>query len=348
MNLVTESVKNYYSEVLKSSADLKTNACCASGEPPLWMKKLIANISDEVLDRFYGCGFPVSEAVEDCTVVDLGCGTGRDVYLYSQLVGERGRVVGIDMTEEQLAVARSVEAQQMEKFSYKTSNVEFINTYIEDLTELGLESSADLVVSNCVVNLSPDKEAVLRGVAGILKNGGEFYFSDVFCDRRLDESLRKNEMLYGECLGGAMYVNDFENLAKACGFKDPRLVSESGIELDEEVKNLTGTARFVSRTYRLFKIDGLEAQCEDYGQTVEYLGGIKHFPHIFTLDTHHSFETGRPERVCGNTADMLLESRFAKYFKILGDKSRHFGEFVCGDTISAAQYNIKDTGESCC
>ena len=348
MNLITESVQNYYSEVLKSSNDLKTNACCTSGEPPVWMKKLIANISDEVLDRFYGCGFPVSEAVEGCTVVDLGCGTGRDVYLYSQLVGESGRVVGIDMTEEQLAVARSVEAEQKEKFAYKSSNVEFVKSYIEDLETLGLNNSTDLVVSNCVVNLSPDKEAVLKGVASILKDGGEFYFSDVFCDRRLSDSLRKNEMLYGECLGGALYVNDFENIAKACGFKDPRLVSESIIELDNEVKELTGTAQFISRTYRLFKIDCLEPQCEDYGQVVEYKGGIKHFPHMFTLDDHHSFEKGRPERVCGNTADMLSESRFSQYFKISGDKSTHFGEFTCGDTISASQYKNESEGQACC
>ena len=348
MNLITDSVQNYYSEVLKSSKDLKTNACCASGEPPAWMKKLIANISDEVLDRFYGCGFPVSEAVEGCTVVDLGCGTGRDVYLYSQLVGESGRVIGIDMTEEQLHVARLVEAEQKEKFAYKASNVEFIKSYIEELGGLGLNVSTDLVVSNCVVNLSPDKEAVLKGVAAILKDGGEFYFSDVFCDRRLSDSLRKNEMLYGECLGGALYVKDFENIAKACGFKDPRLVSESVIDLDDEVKELTGTAKFVSRTYRLFKIDCLEPQCEDYGQVAEYTGGIKHFPHMFTLDNHHSFEKGRPERVCGNTADMLSESRFSQYFKISGDKNTHFGEFTCGDTISTAQYKSEFEGQSCC
>ena len=348
MNLITESVQKYYSEVLKSSNDLKTNACCAAGEPPGWMKKLIANISDEVLDRFYGCGFPVSEAVENCTVVDLGCGTGRDVYLYSQLVGEQGKVIGIDMTEEQLQVARSVQDEQREKFGYSSSNVEFIQSYIEELDTLNLKNSADLVVSNCVVNLSPDKEAVLKGVAEILKDGGEFYFSDVFCDRRLDESLRSNEMLYGECLGGALYVNDFENMAKQLGFKDPRLVSESAIELDDEVKTLTGAAKFVSRTYRLFKLDCLEPQCEDYGQSAEYLGDIDHFPHVFILDMHHTFEKGRPERVCGNTADMLGESRFKKFFKFYGDKSSHFGEFVCGDTIASAQYKSQEEGTSCC
>lgn len=348
MNEIKQSVQKYYSEVLKSSSDLKTNACCAAGEPPSWMKAIIGNIADSVLDRFYGCGFPVSEAVEGCTVVDLGCGSGRDVYIYSQLVGEQGKVYGIDMTREQLDVARSAVDEQSKVFGYSKSNVEFFESYIENLTELELNGKADLVVSNCVVNLSPDKKKVLEGVAHILKEGGEFYFSDVFCDRRLSDELRSNEMLYGECLGGALYVNDFISLAKAAGFKDPRLVSESPIELDEEVRELTGMARFVSRTYRLFKISDLEDKCEDYGQTVEYNGLIKHFPHLFKLDDHHFFETGRPERVCGNTADMILQSRFSRYFKVTGNKDHHFGEFSCGDTMAAEQYRNPTEGSSCC
>ena len=285
MQFVKDSVQKYYSEVVKHSNDLKTNACCAAGAPPQWMRNLISRISEEVLERFYGCGFPVTEAVDGCTVVDLGCGTGRDVYIYSQLVGEKGRVIGVDMTPEQLAVAEKVKNEQMQAFGYSTGNVEFKQGYIEELSELGIApSSVDLVVSNCVVNLSPDKAAVLRGVAEILKEGGEFYFADVFCDRRLAPELRQNEMLYGECLGGALYVNDFISLAKKSGFNDPRLVSESPIELDDEVRRLTGQARFVSRTYRLFKIAELEDNCEDYGQVATYKGSLDHNPHMFMLD----------------------------------------------------------------
>ena len=349
MNVVTDNVRKYYSETVKKSSDLKTSACCAAGAPPEWMRKLLANISDEVLDKFYGCGFPLTEAVAGATVLDLGCGSGRDVYLYSQLVGPSGRVIGVDMTPEQLETARKVEAQQMETFGYQQSNVSFIEGFIEELEKCGIdESSVDLVVSNCVVNLSPDKEAVLEGVASVLKEGGEFYFSDVFCDRRLPENLRKNEMLYGECLGGALYVNDFISLSKKCGFNDPRLVSEAPIELDDDVKELTGCARFVSRTYRLFKISGLEDNCEDYGQTATYKGTLEHNPSLFVLDDHHSFEKSRPERVCGNTADMLQLSRFAAHFDIVGDKGNHFGAFSCGDTMAALQYKDNSEESPCC
>ena len=77
------------------------NQCICAGEP-LWMKDKIAKIDDSILDKFYGCGFPITEAVEGCTVLDLGCGSGRDVYIYSQMVGEGGKVIGVDMTESQL------------------------------------------------------------------------------------------------------------------------------------------------------------------------------------------------------------------------------------------------------
>ena len=349
MNSIVENVRKYYSETVKTSSDLKTSACCAGGEPPAWLKKLLANISDEVLDRFYGCGFPLTEAVSGATVLDLGCGTGRDVYLYSQLVGATGRVVGLDMTPEQLQVAREVEAEQMERFGYEKSNVSFLEGYIEDLKSSGIEkSSVDLVVSNCVVNLSPNKAAVLEGVAHLLKEGGEFYFSDVFCDRRLPEKLRQDEMLYGECLGGALYINDFISLAKSSGFLDPRLVSESVIELDEDVKALTGTARFVSRTYRLFKLACLEDNCEDYGQSVVYRGTLENNPHLFVLDNHHYFESGRAERVCGNTLDMLSQSRFKEHFNFLGEKGTHFGEFTCGDTMAAEIYKDNSIEGTCC
>lgn len=346
---IKESVQNYYSEVLKKSSDLKTSACCAGGEPPQWMKDKIAKIDDSILDKFYGCGFPITEAVEGCTVLDLGCGSGRDVYIYSQMVGEGGKVIGVDMTESQLETARNAEKLQMEEFGYSKSNVEFKKGYIEELSKLDVPlQSVDLVVSNCVVNLSPDKSAVLQGVYDILKEGGEFYFSDVFCDRRLDDELRKNETLYGECLGGALYVNDFISLAKRIGFLDPRLVSSGPIELDADVKELTGNARFYSKTYRLFKLPNLEDNCEDYGQIVTYKGTIPQLSHLFALDNKHSFETGRPERICGNTADMLQLSRYSSHFYVQGDRNVHFGEFICGETMAAENYNQQDSSESCC
>ena len=154
---------------------------------------------------------------------------------------------------------------------------------IEALEALPLEpGSFDVVVSNCVLNLSTDKAAVLQGVKRLLKPGGEMYFSDVYVDRRLPESVRRDPVLYGECLGGALYWNDFLRLAKGAGFPDPRLVSDRELRITEPaLAPLVGEARFYAATYRLFNIAELEDACEDHGQAVIYRGTIPH--HLLLL-----------------------------------------------------------------
>ncbi len=348
---VHDWVQDYYGSVLKSSEDLKTNACCATGAPPIWLQELLANIHPEVLSRFYGCGFPIPEAVEGKTILDLGCGTGRDVYLLSQLAGPNGKVYGVDMTESQLKVSQDTQAFHAEKFGHPSSNVSFHQAYIEDLKALPIEdNSLDVVISNCVVNLSPRKDLVMKEIFRLLKPGGEFYFSDVFCDRRLPESIAFDPILHSECLGGAMYGFDFLTLAKSLGFEDPRTIETAPITIqNDEISRKVGNARFTSCTLRLFKLEGLDARCEDYGQVATYRGNIPHHEHIFQLDDHHLFEAHRPERVCGNTAAMLSDTRLAEYFEVVGDKSRHFGVFDCSATMASTQYE-DETGivGGCC
>jgi len=116
-------VKDYYGKQLAASEDLKTNACCAVGAPPAWIAEPLMNVHDDVSSRFYGCGFPIPHAVEGATVLDLGSGTGRDVYVLSQLVGAKGFVHGVDMTEEQLAVARETADWHMEPYGYDKPDV---------------------------------------------------------------------------------------------------------------------------------------------------------------------------------------------------------------------------------
>ena len=346
------SVQEYYGQVLKSSEDLKTSACCVAESPPAWLRPLLANIHDEVSNRFYGCGFPIAEAVEGRTVLDLGSGTGRDVYLFSQLVGPRGFVHGVDMTAEQLKVANDTVGWHMDRFGYTEANVAFHQGFIEELKPIE-SASVDLVISNCVLNLSPRKDLVLAEVHRVLKPGGEFLFSDVFADRRLPQWMAQDPVLLGECLGGALYVGDFYSLAKKSGFLDPRRLTSSVLEIqNDDVKQKVGAARFGSETYRLFKLDGLDDRCEDYGQTATYRREIPHIGPLFQLDDHHLFELNRPERVCGNTAAMLADTRFAEHFEILGDRSVHYGVFECSETMAAAQYTANNaaagTATACC
>ena len=142
---------------------------------------------EEVRAKYYGCGIVVPAALRGARVLDLGSGSGRDVYLISQLVGPDGEVVGVDMTDEQLATAeRAYRLAYAAVRLWRAATCKFLKGYIEKLGELGLApASFDVIVSNCVINLSVDKLAVLRGAFDLLKPGGELYFADVYCDRRL-------------------------------------------------------------------------------------------------------------------------------------------------------------------
>jgi SAM-dependent methyltransferase len=341
---ISESVRQYYGQVLQSSKDLKTSACCSIDAMPQYLKALLSGLHPEVLARFYGCGSPLPPALEAKTVLDLGCGSGRDCYLLAQLVGPSGRVIGVDMTPEQLEVAQRHRDWHSERFGF--ANVEFLQGHIEDLLSLGIaDNSIDVVVSNCVINLSPEKPRVLAEIFRVLKPGGELYFSDVFADRRVPLELRHDPVLLGECLGGAWYWEDFRRVMQDLGCPDVRKVQQNPISIDDpDVFAKIGMVRFDSVTVRAFKVP-LEDRCEDFGQVAVYLGSIAQHPHSFALDDHHYFETGRPLRVCGNTADMLALSRYGKHFLVSGDKSRHFGLFDCAPGPSS---NGVEASGACC
>lgn len=343
-----EQVREYYGKILKSSSDLKTSACCPVESMPPHLHGLIDDIEPEILERFYGCGAPIPYALEGCTVLDLGCGTGRDVYLASRLVGEDGRVIGVDMTEEQLEVAERCLTSQMRRYGYAHPNVEFRRGFLEDLEGAGIEDgSVDVVISDCVINLSPAKERVFTEIFRVLKPGGELFFSDVFADRRLPVHLMTDPVLHGECLAGAMYEEDFRRVMHGLGYADVRSVCRSTIRIESaEIERRIGKARFSSVTIRAFKLDTLEDRCEDYGQMATYLGTIGGYPHRVSLDDHHEFETDKPMRVCGNTAAMLADTRLSAHFRVQGDRSKHFGRFDCSPT-EAPQDNT-DHAPRCC
>ena len=340
-----KDVQDYYGNVLESNEDLKTSACCTAESPPEYMRSLISNVHESVQSKFYGCGSPIPAAIEGCTVLDLGCGTGRDAYVLSQLVGENGAVIGIDMTTEQLSVANQYIGWHMDKFGYEEPNVEFKHGYVEDLKQASIEdNSIDLIVSNCVINLSPDKESVFSEIIRVLKPGGELYFSDVFSGQRIPDHLKKDKVLYGECLSGAMYTEDFRRMMTGLGIPDTRVVNKRLLTLeDPELFKKAGMIDFYSMTIRAFKVE-LEDICENFGHIAYYNGSIDKEPHRYILDDHHEFKTGMPVPVCGNTAKMLSDSRLGAHFKIEGDFSTHYGPFDC--TTSPDANDTSNAG--CC
>ncbi|XP_019664973.2 arsenite methyltransferase isoform X2 [Ailuropoda melanoleuca] len=275
---IRKDVQNYYGQVLKKSADLQTSACVTAARlVPKHIREALTNVHEEVALRYYGCGLVIPECLENCWILDLGSGSGRDCYVLSQLVGETGHVTGIDMTENQVEVAKKYIEYHMEKYGFQTPNVTFLHGYMENLEETGIKNeSYDIVISNCVINLVPDKQAVLQEAYRVLKHGGELYFSDVYASLELPEEIRTHRILWGDC-------------------------------------------RFVSATFRLFKLPktGPAERCQ-----VTYNGGIIGHEKELIFDANFTFKEGEIVEVDEETAAILKNSRFAQNFLIrpIGEK----------------------------
>ena len=333
---IHQEVQAYYGQKLSTSGDLKTDAtCCTTAAPPRYVAEVLPLIASEVVEQFYGCGSPIPPALEGCTVLDLGCGTGRDVYVLSRLVGPHGHVIGVDMTQSQLDLAQKYQEEQRIRFGFQESNVEFRLGYIEDLAACGIEDkSIDIVVSNCVINLSPFKDLVLSEIYRVLKPGGELYFSDVYSDRRMSDELRHDPVLVGECLGGALYEKDFRALMQQVGWPTfvHTVVDDMHVgALDLQTK--LGFMAFKSCTVRAIKAQELETTEEDYGQTATYKGDMPETPRYFDFSTDIRFKKGKPVAVSANTARMLQSSRYGKHFQVTPKKA-HRGSF---DALRAQQ-----------
>jgi SAM-dependent methyltransferase len=218
-------VKKAFGSLAKQSSCQCAPACCAlpagsvAGKSP-------AVPAPPVPEAELGlsCGDPVafSQLREGDVVVDLGSGSGKDVFLAAQRVGPTGRVVGVDMTPEMVALAR----QNAETFSQRTGlrNVEFREGQIENLPID--DASADVVISNCVINLSPDKPRVFREVYRVLKPGGRMVVSDIVLNRDLPARVRDDEDLYVACIAGAWRREDYLGAVRDAGFPRIEVLSD--------------------------------------------------------------------------------------------------------------------------
>lgn len=304
----------------------------AEGTIPGEAREKLFNVSAEIKNTFHELGSPMPPLLEGCTVVDLCCGSGRDTYLAAQLVGEGGRVIGVEPNAARLAIAQKYLDREIKQFGYASCNVELRNGVPEELSFIP-DSSVDVVISNCTFNLSPDKDAYMREVRRILKQGGEWYFTDVFTDRRIPQEVSDDIERVAERLGGALYINDFRRLAQANGFLDPRhLMTFKTPISDDEQERYPGIA-FATITSRLVNTPYAEDVCESFGETVTYKGTLPDYPDFFLFDKDIKFPTGKTCTVCGNvTGAVSYGSRYAAAFDVTGDRTQHIGD-THGDHI---------------
>lgn len=214
---IHDVVQEHYAERARQSDSCCTPdsaAACCDSKNVLYPKELLTTLPDDVANFSLGCGDPITlaELQPGQTVLDLGSGGGLDCFLAAKKVGENGHVIGVDMTPEMLEKARA-SAKRI-----GVTNVEFRQGFLEDLPVNG--DSIDVVISNCVINLSPDKAKVFSEVFRVLKVGGKLAISDIVTDGPLPEAIKKSLSMWAGCVAGAVDSKDYIAMLKSAGFTD--------------------------------------------------------------------------------------------------------------------------------
>jgi arsenite methyltransferase len=230
-----EIVRQKYADIAKKSQSGCGTSCCGTGEQAEADYSMIGDAYDGVsgyvadADLGLGCGLPVEHAGLQAghTVLDLGSGAGLDVFVARREVGESGHVIGVDMTAEMIAKAR----ENTEKSGY--DNVEFRLGEIEHLPVRS--DSVDVVISNCVLNLVPDKQRAFAEIFRVLKPGGHFCISDIVSSRELPDWVKGIAEAYAGCVSGAIPKNDYLSLIQQAGFADVAVVSERQIDVPADL-----------------------------------------------------------------------------------------------------------------
>lgn len=240
MNNLKDKIKAAYSEIVSDNAPAAccgpTSAgggCCSPSTELTGFREDYTRLPgyDPNADYGLGCGIPVAFAGIEAghTVLDLGSGAGNDVFVARSLVGDKGRVIGVDMTPAMIEKANS----NKQRLGYK--NVEFI---LGDIENLPLpENHIDVVISNCVLNLVPDKLKAYRGIYHVLKPNGHFSISDVVVSGELPDTMKNIVELYSGCIGGAMVKEDYIEAIRQAGFKNVEVMKEKTVDLPDSFLN---------------------------------------------------------------------------------------------------------------
>lgn len=232
-----ELVRQKYSEIALQDKETNMSSCCGSGGCSTEVYNIMSDDYTKMegynadADLGLGCGLPTefAQIKEGDTVIDLGSGAGNDCFIARKATGEKGKVIGIDFTEAMIEKARA----NAEKVGF--NNVEFRQGDIEKMPVTA--NVADVVVSNCVLNLVPNKDGVFKEIFRVLKPGGHFSISDVVLVGNLPDKLRNVAEMYAGCISGAIQKDDYLALIQANGFTNITLQKEKAIVVPDDILN---------------------------------------------------------------------------------------------------------------
>ncbi|MBI4230217.1 MAG: methyltransferase domain-containing protein [Planctomycetes bacterium] len=288
-------VRDFYGEAAEKPQE---TLCC----PVRPMAEDLAHIPPEVVERFYGCGSPVADAgiVAGETTLDLGSGAGIDVFIAARRVGPTGRAIGVDMTDRMLAVAHEYKPVVARNLGYDV--VEFREGFLEQVPVE--DRSVDLVTSNCVVNLSPDKKRVFAEIWRVLKDHGRLVLADIVSEEEVPAHQRRDPRLWGECISGALTEEELLAYLERAGFYGLRILKKT---FWKEVEG----HRFFSVTVRGYKFEKTTG-CIFVGQQAIYQGPFKGI----SDEEGHWFPRGTAVEVCTDTAAKLSHAPYAGQFVV--------------------------------
>lgn len=376
---VDSAVRDRYSEAAK----IQVQALCC---PVEYNQEFLKVIPEEVIERDYGCGDPSAYVGAGETVLDLGSGTGKICFIAAQVVGSKGRVIGVDMNDDMLGIARSATTTVAERIGY--NNVEFRKAKIQDLkldrerldsylrenpvrSEADLrqleefssklaqsepliaDSSVDVVVSNCVLNLveNVQKELLFQEVFRVLKRGGRAVISDIVADETVPMEMQNDPELWSGCISGAYQESEFLRAFEQAGFYGIEVVKR-----DEKPWQTVEGIEFRSVTVIAYK--GKEGDCWDHKEAVVYKGPFS----SVRDDDGHEYHRGERVAVCRKTYEILTKEPYQQYFygveplnRIAEDKAEPFP--CTSETILRSPketkgegyaVNSSQSGSSCC
>ena len=373
------SKENAVKERYAAGADTQEAALCCPVEYDAQYLEIIPN---EVIEKDYGCGDPSQYLKEGETVLDLGSGTGKICFIASQVVGKNGRVIGVDMTDDMLEVARRNASIVAEKIGF--SNVEFrkgriqdlgldierLDNEMKDLAADGADAylkaegiakkireenpmipseSVDVVVSNCVLNLVDNsaKKELFKEIYRVLKQGGRAVISDIVSDEPIPESMQKDDELWSGCISGAFLENQFLEEFEEAGFYGVRV-----LKMDSSPWQTVEGIEFRSMTIEAFKPD--QIPCLERNQAVIYKGPFKQI----TDDDGNVMERGKRYAVCDKFYNIYNRSPYLGSFELVDpieeiplDKASLFD---CSITrirdpkeTKGQEYKVTDSGSDC-
>ena len=301
-------VREFYG---KAAEEPQEELCC----PTKNSEEDTSHIPQEVLDRFYGCGSPtiIARVSEGETMVDLGAGAGIDCFIAAKKVGPKGKIYGIDMTDEMLKVANENRKLVAKNLGYDI--VEFRKGFLEDIPVDN--GKVDLITSNCVINLSPDKKAVFNEMWRVLKDHGRIVISDIVSQVETPPHLKLNKQLWGECISGALTEDEFMAYLEQAGFYGLQTLSKV---FWKEVEGYS----FYSVTLRGYKFEKEEG-CVYIGQRAIYHGPYK----AITDEEGHLFPRNEPVEVCTDTAEKLSNPPYTGQFTIFNVNDGNKAPYSC-------------------